>query len=254
MEDMEKIDFEKAFEFYKTRFADASDFTFFFVGNFSIDGITPLLETYLGSLPSLNRKETWIDRGVRAPKGVVEEVVNKGTDPKSLVTINFTGKKKYSKKENYDLSSLAEVLTIKLIEILREEKSGVYGVGASASSSKFPEESYVFRISFPCAPENVDDLVKATFDEIDKIKTEGVTEEDIQKIRETQSRHREENLKENQFWLNQLSSYYQNGYDIESFYDQEALTKNVNSKDLQAAAKKYLNMENYVKVVLMPEE
>jgi zinc protease len=254
MEDMENIDFEKSFEIYKERFADASDFTFFFVGNFNIEEITPMLELYLGSLPSLKRKETWVDRGVRAPKGVVEKVVNKGTDPKSVVIINFTGKKDYSKKENYDLSSLGEVLSIKLIEILREEKSGVYGVGASGQSSKFPEESYTFRISFPCAPENVDELVAATFDEIEKIKKDGVSDEDIQKIRETQIKNREENLKQNRFWLNQLSAYYRNGTDLETFYDREKLTENVNSKDLQVAANKYLNMDNYVKVVLMPEE
>ncbi len=146
------------------------------------------------------------------------------------------------------------VLSIKLIEILREEKSGVYGVGASGNSSKFPEESYTFRISFPCAPENVDELVAATFDEIARIKKEGVSDEDIQKIRETQSRNREENLRENNYWLGQLRGYYIYGGDLDDFYDREELIKNVNSKGLQSAAKKYLNMENYVKVVLKPEE
>ena len=81
-----------------------------------------------------------------------------------------------------------------------------------------------------------------------------LSDEDIQKIRETQTKNREENLKQNRFWLNQLSAYYRNGTDLETFYDREKLTENVNSKDLQAAANKYLNMDNYVKVVLMPEE
>ncbi len=254
MEDLDKIDFERSYVIYTERFADASDFTFFFVGNFSIEEITPMLELYLGSLPSLQRGETWVDRGVRPPTGVVEKVVNKGTDPKSMVTINFTGKKKYDKKENYDLSSLGEVLSIKLIEILREEKSGVYGVGASGNSTKYPEESYTFRISFPCGPENVDELVAATFDEIENIKKNGVTDEDIQKIRETQARNREENLKKNRYWLNQLKGYYSNSTDLETFFEREKLTEEVNSKDLQSAAKKYLKMDNYVKVVLMPEE
>jgi zinc protease len=127
-------------------------------------------------------------------------------------------------------------------------------VGASASSSKYPEESYTFRISFPCAPENVDDLIEATFKEIELIKKEGVTEEDIQKIRETQTRNREENLKQNRYWLNQLRNYYQNGMDIETFDEADSMIEKVNSKDLQEAANKYLNMENYVKVILMPEE
>ena len=59
-EDFEKIDFNKTIDIYKDRFADASDFTFFFVGAFNADSITPLIETYLGSLPDIERKEIWI--------------------------------------------------------------------------------------------------------------------------------------------------------------------------------------------------
>jgi len=254
VEDFDKINFERAYEIYRERFADASDFKFFFVGNFNIEEITPLLELYLGSLPGLNRNETWRDLGIRPPKGVVDKVVKKGTDPKSQVTINFTGEKKFDKKENHILRSLGEVLSIKLIEILREEKSGVYGVGASGSSSKYPNERYSFRISFPCAPENVSDLVAATFAEIDKIKKEGVSDKDLQKIKETQRRNREENLKKNRYWLSQLRAYYYNEIDLNTFYGSEELTEGITSDDLKAAANKYINMENYVKIVLMPEE
>lgn len=253
VEDLEKIDFEKAFSIYKDRFADAGDFTFFFVGNFNIAEITPLLEQYLGSLPSNNRSETWKDLGVRPPNGVVNEVVRKGEDPKSQVIITFTGEKEYDKKSNYDLSSLGEMLSIKLIEILREEKGGVYGVGAFGGSSKYPVEDYTFRISFPCAPENVDDLVKAVFDEIELIKQEGVSDEDLTKIKETQRRDREEGLKQNRYWLAQLNAYYQNNTGLDTFFDREELTNTITSADLKNAAKKYLRMDNYIQVVLKPE-
>jgi len=253
-EDLDKVDFERAYSIYQERFADASDFEFFLVGNFDIPEITPLLEQYLGSLPSLNRNETWRDLGIRPPTGIVDEVINKGTDPKSIVTINFTGEKSFTKKENYNLNTLGEVLTIKLIEVIREEKSGAYTVGASANSSKYPIESYSFRISFPCGPENVDELTKAVFAEIDKIKENGVTDEDLQKVKETQRRNREEDLKKNRYWLGQIGGYYYNGMDLDTFYESEELTNGVTSKDLQDAANKYIKMDNYVKVVLMPEE
>jgi len=253
-EDLDKVDFERAFSIYQERFADASDFEFFLVGNFDIPEITPLLEQYLGSLPSLNRNETWRDLGIRPPTGIVDEVINKGTDPKSIVTINFTGEKPFAKKENYNLNTLGEVLTIKLIEVIREEKSGAYSVGASANSSKYPIETYSFRISFPCGPENVDELTKAVFAEIDKIKENGVTDEDLQKVKETQRRNREEDLKKNRYWLGQIGGYYYNGIDLDTFYESEELTNGVTSKDLQDAAIKYIKMDNYVKVVLMPEE
>jgi zinc protease len=254
VEELDKINFDKAFAIFQERFANAGDFTFFFVGNFSIEEITPMLSLYLGSLPSIDHQETWKDLGVRPPKGVVKEVINKGTDPKSMVTLNFTGEKPFDKKSNYYLSSLGEILSIKLIEILREDKSGVYGVGANGSSSKDPYESYTLRISFPCAPENVDDLISATITEIKDIKENGVSEEDLNKIKETQRRDREENLKENRYWLSQLGSYYKNKSDLDGFYGREKLVEALTSKDLKDAANKYLNMKNYVQIVLMPEE
>ena len=253
-EDLDKIDFERSYAIYRDRFADASDFHFVFVGNFDIDEITPKLELYLGSLPTLNRNESWKDLGIRPPEGLVDKIIFRGTDPKSQVVINFTGEKPYDKKSNYDISSLGELLTIKLVEILREEKSGVYGVGASGRSSKRPYESYTFRISFPCAPENVDDLVLATFEEINNIRENGVSDEDLKKIKETQRRHREENLKKNRYWVNQLNSYYTNKLDLDSFYEREKLVEALTSEDIIAAVNKYLNMNEYIKVVLMPEQ
>ena len=254
IEDLDKINFDKAFAVFEERFANAGDFTFFFVGNFTVEEITPMLAQYLGSLPVIDRKETWKDLGVRPPKGVVKEVINKGTDPKSMVTINFTGEKPYEKLSNYNLRSLGEILSIKLIEILREDKSGVYGVGASGSSSKYPYESYTMRISFPCAPENVDDLISATMAEVDNIKANGVSEEDLNKIKETQRRDREENLKENRYWLSQIGGYYRNHADLDGFYEREKMVEALTSDDLKAAANQFLNMENYVQIVLMPEE
>ncbi|MEO1051511.1 MAG: insulinase family protein [Bacteroidota bacterium] len=253
-EELDKVDFERAFEIYQDRFADASDFKFFFVGSFDSKEVTPMLEKYLGSLPNTGRKESWKDLGIRPPKGVVEEVVRSGTDPKSQVTINFTGDMKYGKEEGHVLSSLGELLRNNLIDNIREDQSGVYTVGAFGSVSRLPAERYTMRISFPCAPENVDKLVKACFDEIGKLKKGEISDEDINEIKEAQRQNREENLKKNRFWLNQLRSYYYNGSDLDTFYEYEDMVESFTKDDLQKAAKKYFDEKNYVKVVLMPEQ
>ena len=253
-EDIDKIELDKALSIYKERFADAGDFTFFLVGNFDIEEIKPKLALYLGSLPATNSDESWKDLGIRPPKGVVNKVVNKGTDQKSVVNITFTGTKSYDKTSNYHLSSLGDLLSIKLVEILREDKSGVYGVGANGSSSKFPYESYSMRISFPCAPENVEDLIAATMAEVEAIKTNGVTDEDLNKIKETQRRDREEGLKKNGYWLGQISAYYQYQNSLDSFFEYEKMIEALTPENIKAAANEYLDLENYVQIVLMPEE
>lgn len=253
VEDLDKVELDLSLKIFRERFANAGDFTFFFVGNFTIEKITPMLNQYLGSLPATDDRENFKDLGVRPPKGVVKEVVNKGTDPKSSVTINFTGEKPFDKQSNYALKSLGELLDIKLIEILREDKSGVYGVGANGTSSKNPYQSYSLRIGFPCAPENVDDLIAATMAEIENIKTNGASEEDLQKIKETQRRDREEGLKTNNYWLGMLGAYYRNNSSLDGFYDYEKQIEALSSDDLKKAAAELLNMNNYVQIVLMPE-
>ena len=95
----------------------------------------------------------------------------------------------------YALRSLGEVMNIKLVEQLREEKGGVYGVSAFGAINKIPYSYSTFNISFPCAPENADTLSKAAIDELKKIIKNGVTPEDIEKVKEQQKRKLETDLK-----------------------------------------------------------
>ena len=74
------MNLEKSLAFYEDRFADASDFTFVFVGSFDLRAIKPLVERYLGSLPALKRKEAGRDVGIRPPASVVEKQVDEGQD------------------------------------------------------------------------------------------------------------------------------------------------------------------------------
>lgn len=253
-EDFEKIKFEEVYNAYQDRFADASDFTFFFVGNLDIEAMKPMIASYLGSLPANGRTEKWEDVGIRPPSGVVEENVYKGTDPKSMVNINFTGEMAYDKKEAYELNSLIQALNIKLIEEIREKRSGVYGIGANANVSKYPYEHYSIRISFPCAPENVEGLTKAVFEEIRKIQANGPTEKDLMKVKETQRREMETNLKQNQYWLRGLERAYFLGQDPTNVVSYEESIEGLTVEDLKETANKYFNFDQYVQVVLYPEE
>ncbi len=251
--DIDKIDLQRVYQIYKDRFADASDFTFTIVGNFNTDSIKPLLEEYLGSLPSNNRKESWKDVGIRPPKGEVFRNIYKGTDPKSRVNMIFTGETKYSPEEAYYLKSLADILEIRLIEVLREEKSGVYGVGAMAAMGRIPYQNYTIKIQFPCGPENVDSLVSETWQIIKEIQKNGISDKNLNKIKETQERELEVSLKTNGYWMNFLenSSFYNDN--MSEILKKKEMIEKLTSKDIQNVANKYFN-EKYIKVVLYPQK
>ncbi|MEP7076736.1 MAG: insulinase family protein [Acidobacteriota bacterium] len=254
VEQLGKVKLEDIQSIYKERFGDATGFTFVFVGNFDNEKMKPLVLKYLGSLPTGNHAETWKDLGIRPPAGKVDKTIYKGVDPKSQVRITFTGGAKYSLDESRDLSALGELLTIKLIEILREEKSGVYGVGASGSVSKVPWERYTFSISFPCGPENVNSLIEAAMAEVAKVRNGQIDDKDIAKVKEARSVKLKEDIKTNNWWMNSVGSNVAFGTPIFSLDQSETRIAGISKEAIQNAAKKYLNPETRIQIILMPEK
>lgn len=252
VEKLNQVNLDRAFEIYKERFADASDFTFLFVGNFEIEKIKPMLELYLGSLPAINRKESAKDLGITIPAGKIDKKIYKGQEPKANVRLVFSGDYTYSEKHNNQLDALAEVLNIKLIERLREDEGGVYGVGARASYTKMPKGRYTFNISFGCAPENVEKLINSTLDEINKIKEKGALAVDIEKFIAEETRSNETQLKDNNFWLSYLMNQYQNEEDPKQVLKYVESLKEITPEALKAAAQ-YRLSDNFIRMVLLPE-
>ena len=251
---IKEINFNKTVSVYKDRFADFSDFIFFFVGNFKTDSIRPFVEEYLASLPSLNRKELWKDNGIEPPKGVISKQVRKGIEPKSSINLTFTGPFEWTQQNRYDFNSMLEALNIKLREVLREDKGGTYGVGASGSPSLYPRPEYSISVRWGCDPNRVDELVNAALEQIDSAKLKPFDHGYVEKVRETQRRGYEVNLKQNGFWLNNLRSYYIHHEDPEMMLNYPKLVDNLTAAAIQNAVKKYFDMKNYVKVVLYPEK
>lgn len=246
-------DYELAYKKYKERFADAGDFEFFFVGNIDDKVIEDYSAKYLASLPSKGVKEKPVDLGYRMLKGEHKKVVNKGTDPKSTVVIRYYGDTEYTPKEALALEALGEVLTIKLVEELRENESGVYGVNARGSMNKVPYGSYSFSISFPCGPENAEKLTESALRELQKIIDNGPQEKDLAKYKEGELLDYKKNIKENKFWLDNFRESYVNGTNPQQILNIEEKIKAVTAKDIQAVAKKYLTKDKVIGM-LMPEE
>ena len=244
---------DKSMAFYKARLADASGFTFVFVGSFDLDTMKPLVERYLASLPAAGRSEMWKDVGIRPPKGVIEKTVEKGVDQKSRVALVFTGPFEYAQMQRVAIRALASVLQTRLRETLREDLSGTYGANASASYNKSPVSQYTLQIGFTCNPARADELVKATFKEIEALKTAGPTEQQVADARAGLLRDLETNLRDNNYVMNQIYARYVDGEDPAGFLNRPFYEK-ADVALIQQAAKTYLDTNNYVKVVLMPEK
>nr|WP_294896874.1 insulinase family protein [uncultured Pedobacter sp.] len=249
-----QINLDKAIAFYKERFANAADFTFTFVGNFKLDEIKPLLATYLGSLPANGNKETFKDLGLEPLSGDITKKVYKGLEDKANVSLVYHGNYNYSDKENLQLDALKAILEIKILERLREKESGVYSPRVNVSYGNEPKEQYSVSISFSCSAANVDKLIAAAIDEVKALQKNGASADDLQKFKSEELRQFELQLRENGFWLGYLQDAYTDNKDPKKVLTYTDTLSEVNNASTKAAAVKYLNGNNFIKLILLPEK
>lgn len=157
-----------------------------------------------------------------------------------MVTISYSGEAPYSEKDALALSALGEVATIKVIEKLREDESGIYGGGARGGMSKVPYGFFNFSISFPCGPENAEKLTKSALAELQKLIDNGPEQKDLDKYKEGEYNDDKTNLKDNMYWMNALTKNQYDGSDKYEILNYQEKVKALTTKDLQAVAKNIL--------------
>lgn len=249
----DSLDIDRSLAIYRDRFANAGDFTFYFVGRVDPDSLRPLVETYLASLPSAAAREEGRDVGIRPPAGVERRTVRRGVEPRARTALVFTGPAEFSRQATAEMGGLAQALELRLRERLREDLGGTYGVGVSGSVSRDPYERYSFVVNFGSAPERVDELTDVVFAVMDSVRAAGPSAEEVDKVREAARRGRETALRENDFWLGQLMSYDRMGWDLRMI-DDAPLSAGLTAERIRDAARRYLDRSRYVQVTLLPED
>ncbi len=254
-ENIKELDLEKTLEIYKDRFADASDFTFFFVGSIDPKVIEDLAEKYLASLPSLKRKEKVNDLKIDYIRGIHDYSIKSGLEQKSKIQITLVSDYKYSVKANNDLQAMNLILNEKLRENIREEKSGVYYVYAYPEIRYFPKSQLAIHIILGCSPDRVDELTTAIYEQIDLLKNNLPDEKYMQIYRQTMAQNINTSVKRNNYWLNNLKSHYQNSLNLNDFINSMDYVNAVKPENIRKAAQKYLQYDkNRMRFVLLPLE
>jgi zinc protease len=252
---VDRWNLDKSMAFYKARFADASNFTFVFVGSFTPETIKPLVETYVASLPATRAHETWKDLGIAPPRAVVEKTVEKGIAPKSQVAIVYTGPFEYDAQHLLALRTMTMLLQSRLFDTIRQELGGTYSITATPDADKFPKPQYSVRIEWTCDPARTETLVRRVFQEVEFIKNTHLDSRQMGLVRESLTRDFEVNREENSYFLRQISRAYEdlNGADVAALIDVPAQIGALTSEAIQQAAQRYLG-GSYVKVTLMPQK
>jgi len=253
-DDLNQVSINKVMDIYKSRLGNADGMTFIFVGSFNVDELRKGVAQYLAALPTRKDSHQFKDLGIRPVKGVVQREVKRGSEEKSYVSLIFTGEAPFSEADQLRLLIATEIFNIKLIETLREDLGGIYGGGMSGTLNKYPYPHYSVSISFPCGPENVDRLIAATWDEIRKMKKDGPSAADLQKVKETLTKQYLESVKDNGYWLAKLQQVVELGSDPLNILTGEQRIASVTAQQVKDVVVKLFDDKNYVQVVLYPEK
>jgi len=230
VEDLAALDRERMLAFYRERFANAANFTFFFIGAFQVDDVAPLLAAYLGSLPSTGTSDSRLgDMRLQFPPSVVRETVVKGQEPRSQTEM-------------------------RLRDLLREQLGGTYSVNVGYSDTQ-PQPGYgTVSIQFGSAPENAERLVAAVMAEVDRLRRDGPSPADVEAVKEAEKKSLEESFRQNQYWLNSLQTMHLLQRDPLRILARMDRAESLSLENIHAAFRKHFPADRYTVVTLMPEK
>ena len=257
---VKKMDPKIAEKVYRERFANPADFTFIFVGDFNEKELVDLCAYYFGSLKTNDKFDETKYVYFPFPKESKSIVVNKGIDDKGHIYMAFGDSLPVCDdldvkfRENEIIHQLASLLNIRLREVIREDKSGSYGVSTNGYIDGWPERYYRVSIEFGCEPARQDELYETVIDTIKEIQKGNISDDLIEKLKETYIRTTETNMRNNYWWLNRFTAEVLFEYEPTWFTkDTGKVAEWITKEALVEAANKYLNTDVVLKAFLKPE-
>lgn len=242
----------RAVEIFKERFADASDFVFLITGSFEPDAIKPLVEKYIASLPSLNKKEAGIDMGIHFADRDHTIEVKQEIENKATVQIMIPGAYKGTPWDNVQLNALKTILQYRITDHLRTQESATYSPSVNVQKSTWPAPRYSFSISFSCDPLRAKKLVTGVKQVLDKLSQDGPTEDELSKLIAESRAGIAKAAVTNEYWHSVLFSALQNGYDIAEVNSIEKYLGMINKNSMKEAAKTFITAKPFMDFYLLP--
>ena len=254
-EDLQQVNYERVLDLYKDRFASADDFTFVFVGNFDNDSIRQYICQYLATLPVVKRDDKPVDNGFNIRFGqYTNRFTKKMEEPKSQLVEIFQAPIENTLQNQIVADALGQVLTMRYLELIREDMGAAYSCGASCGISKISDGSCraTIQVYAPLKPEMCDTVLKVIDQELESIARNGIDDEKyLSKVREYLLKTFTENERRNDTWLGYIEDWDRDG--IDEYSPCTAFVSTLTSDDIAQMARRILDAKNHIIVVMLPE-
>ncbi len=249
------ISFEKIKDIYKERFADASDFEFFIIGDVKEEQLKPLLEKYVASIPTKNVAEVYKKNEAEwMSNNIDKDVYLTMEDPKATVNIAYKKEMPYSIKNSIYTSALGDILQLRVIETVRESEGGAYSPQAGAYFTREPKSQIYAVFRFDCNPDMVDKLVNIVNEELQKIANGTINDDDLNKTRTNFIKEREQSKDKNGFDMSLLKNYFRYNENMNDPKNFEDIVNKMSKRDIQNMAKEVLSEGKSYEVIFKPKQ
>lgn len=248
-EQLKRVNYNRIMHIYKELFANAANFKLILTGNININKLRPLLCQYIATLPSNNAKETI---GTYEPKLVDGKKTyifhKKQTTPTAITTIVIKGKMEYNNRNELLMDAIGQLLRIVYTEKVREDKGGTYSVQASGDLQHHPNDEALLRIAFQTDPQKYNDLIPIVYKELEKMATEGPSQQDLDKVKAYELKVYNQVLRMNNYWEYVLYTDLYNGIDVDT--DFRYIVENMTCDDIRTTLRNLLNQNNCIEVTM----
>ena len=248
-EQLKRVNYNRIMHIYKELFANAANFKLILTGNIDINKLRPLLCQYIATLPSNNTKETI---GTYEPKLVDGKKTyifhKKQTTPTAITTIVIKGKMEYNNRNELLMDAIGQLLRIVYTEKVREDKGGTYSVQASGNLQHHPDDEALLRIAFQTDPQKYNDLIPIVYKELEKMATEGPSQQDLDKVKAYELKVYNQVLRMNNYWEYVLYTDLYNGIDVDT--DFRYIIENMTCDDIRTTLRNLLNQNNCIEVTM----
>ena len=248
-EQLKRVNYNRIMHIYKELFANAANFKLILTGNININKLKPLLCQYIATLPSNNAKETI---GTYEPKLVDGKKTyifhKKQTTPTAITTIVIKGKMEYNNRNELLMDAIGQLLRIVYTEKVREDKGGTYSVQASGNLQHHPDDEALLRIAFQTDPQKYNSLIPIVYKELEKMATEGPSQQDLDKVKAYELKVYNQVLRMNNYWEYVLYTDLYNGIDVDT--DFRYIVENMTCDDIRTTLRNLLNQNNCIEVTM----
>ncbi len=234
---IEKLDPKEMLALFKKKFGDMNHFHFIIVGDTTPKQVEKLISTYLGNLPTRTKNEKYDSTPYPHRKGEQYFVKRFNTTNIANIALQYQSSLPYSIRNAAIMDAVQNILTVRLRNLIREARSGTYGIGVQCRMIRELHDKTVCTVGFAADPARRDELIKAVRKSIAGFIAHGPTAQELKNYKTEFAVQYKLMQKENRFWSGMMMLSARFDTPIETYLKMPEAIHTLTVGEIKAAAK-----------------